>query len=390
MGFIPLTVQFPAILIAGTPNCGKSVLSYMLSQQLRKLGVAHYLLRAVPDGEGDWFMQGEPGVVRTLRQKHKANTGYSAGFVARMQTAVENRLVPLLVDVGGLPRGEQFGILRACTHAVLLYRDEAGRAAWQSILAEQNLPLIAELRSIRDEPGQIEQVQPWLSGSISGLDRTDPQTDLVFGALLDRLASLCHYDALYLEQVHLRRAQYPPLVERLLLDKIDPARRGTTPVWQPSDLPQVIPLIPAGEALSLYGRGPVWLAAAIGAHTAPAPLTIFDAREGWIPVPETSQAPAENILAVDALPASEFTLADFHVPGGMLEIGPLHCPDLPGAKGLVLSGKLPRWAFISLARWFAPKREWVAIRDANANAAIVIHVNQSVPGLGEIITLPAT
>ena len=73
---------FPAVLVAGMPHCGKSVLAYMLSQHLRRMGIAHYLLRAAPDGEGDWFLEGDPAWVRTLRKRAKGP--FTAAFVAHM------------------------------------------------------------------------------------------------------------------------------------------------------------------------------------------------------------------------------------------------------------------------------------------------------------------
>ncbi len=44
------TNLFPATLLAGPPNCGKSVLAFLLTQHLREMGIQHLLLRAVPDG----------------------------------------------------------------------------------------------------------------------------------------------------------------------------------------------------------------------------------------------------------------------------------------------------------------------------------------------------
>ena len=41
---------FPAVMIGGPPHSGKSVLAYSLTQALRARGVAHYVLRAYPDG----------------------------------------------------------------------------------------------------------------------------------------------------------------------------------------------------------------------------------------------------------------------------------------------------------------------------------------------------
>ncbi len=54
---------FPAIAIGGPPHSGKSVLAYSLSKALRARQVAHYVLRAFPDGEGDWANEADPKVL---------------------------------------------------------------------------------------------------------------------------------------------------------------------------------------------------------------------------------------------------------------------------------------------------------------------------------------
>ncbi|MGC1375821.1 MAG: hypothetical protein WA821_06355, partial [Anaerolineales bacterium] len=333
----PDLYHFPAILIAGTPDCGKSVLSFMLTQHLRQLEIAHYLLRAAPDGEGDWFLRGDPGVTRILRAQNK--TGYTAEFVAHIKSVIEKRLVPLLVDVGGLPRGEQFDLIRACTHAVLLYKDDEGRAAWQEILREQGVPLIAELRSSLDEPGQISRTVPCLQGTISGLDRQNPLPDLTFGALFERIAGLCRYEALELEQIHLRYAQYAPVVERLLMAQIDPARQSTAPQWKPEDLEKAAALLPAGKPVSIYGRGPVWLAAMIGARTNGAPLTMYDVRYGWLPLPAVEPTLDAPSLLTKITERQDSVWVEVSLPGGVLEPGVLRCAPVPGSQGVVLSGK---------------------------------------------------
>lgn len=388
MSSTPVSYQFPAVLMAGMPNCGKSVLSYLLSRQLAHLQISHYLLRTAPDGEGNWFMEGQPGVVRLLRDQHKKNMGYSAEFVAYMKATIENRLVPLLVDVGGLPRGEQFGIIRACTHAILLYKDEEGRTAWRNILQEHGVPLIAELRSSLEQPAIIHQMIPFIQGDITGLDRNHPQPDLTFGAVLDRVAGLFHMEEPRLEQIHLRQAQYQPVVERWLLRQIDSTRNPATG-WQAGDLPQVVSGLPQpGQAISIYGRGPVWLAAMLGAHSVGAPATIYDVRLGWLPIPKVNDASTSAHLKVDLTHYAQFDWASITVPGSLIEDSALSCLPIPGTGGLVLSGKLPRWAYASLARWLAPAREWLAVHDLKSNQAIVIYSRQADLPVGAILPVP--
>ncbi len=61
----------PAILIGGPPNAGKSVLLYNLTQALYERGVRHHILRACPDGEGNYFQEGHPVTVSSLRESNK-------------------------------------------------------------------------------------------------------------------------------------------------------------------------------------------------------------------------------------------------------------------------------------------------------------------------------
>lgn len=366
--------MFPAVLIAGVPNSGKSVLSYLLSRHLRQFNIAHYLLRAAPDGEGDWFLQNGSEDAATLRKQHKR--AYSPEFVAEMRQAIEYRRVPLLVDVGGLPRGEQFGILRACTHAILLYRTEEEKATWQNTLQELGVPLIALLRSGRDEPPQIEQTYPMLQGVITGLDRAKPQSDLTFGALLERVAGLCRYDEVQLESIHLRLAAYPLLLERVLLAHLHPQVAG---IWQPDHLPQLTALTalpPPGGSFSLYGRGPVWLAAFLALRALPASIEIFDIRYGWLPLPQVHPNSAQPVLNLVPESSSVGLRLNFQIPkDGILHSSQLRLPPLeidPNLPLLILSGKLPRWAYAALAQHFAQQTPALAITDMNKNYAVVV------------------
>ena len=104
----------PAVAIGGPPHSGKSVLAYSLSATLRELEVDHYLFRAYPpDGEGDWFLEGEPAFVRHFRVKGAR----SEAWLAPLIRDIAQRRLPLLVDMGGLPTEAQEAILDACTHA---------------------------------------------------------------------------------------------------------------------------------------------------------------------------------------------------------------------------------------------------------------------------------
>jgi len=366
---------FPAILLAGPPHSGKSVLAYLVTNRLRQMNIAHYLLRAVPDGEGNWFLQGGGEAVRLLRLKHKGQ--YTPAFLAHMHQVIENRALPLLVDIGGRPQPDQMDLLAACTHSVLLYRTAADLAEWQPRLAALHLLPVAELRSSQSEADQIEAHQPTLKAVITGLERDleKRQSGLVIDALLEHLAGICRYDAEYLESVHLTRAPHPVTTERQLAARVGlPADQRGAAIWTPDALAVAAGWIEPGQPLALYGRGPVWLAAMLAARALPAPASIYDVRYGWMPIPPVLPGTGDIFQArYTALPGGAGWLEC------MLTTDALEAEDLllnlaiDPALGLVLSGKLPRWAFAALARHFAPRCPWVAVDDPAHNRLVVVH-----------------
>ncbi len=379
------TNLFPAILFAGPPHSGKSVLAYQLSQRLLALGVEHYLLRAVPDGEGNWFLKRGPAVAGELRTR--AKTGYSAAFVRHMQRVIENRPLPFLVDVGGQPEGEQRALLRACTHAVLLYRAPAELEQWRALLSALRLQTIAELHSSLDAPEQIEASSPCLRGVIANLQREPQQraSGPVFAALLELLSGICAYDRAHLERVHLAAAPYPPLLVRQLGHGLELPAGGE---WLPAHLPAALQQVQPGRPIALYGRGPVWLAAALAVHAWPAPFALFDMRYGWVEAPPLRPG-ASPLLQLAQHTCGAAEIYEFSLPLGVLEYGPLPLPPAviaarppsagqppPGSHspGLILSGPLPTWAFAALGRGLFQNRPWLALHDANhPGRAVAIH-----------------
>ncbi len=379
------TNLLPAILIAGVPNCGKSVLSYLLTQALRKQDVQHYLLRTAPDGEGDWFLEGEPETVRRLRMQNKGQ--YTPELIRHMQQAIHARRLPLLVDIGGKPQDDQFFILGACTHYILLYKTDEERQGWLADMVRLDLLPVAELRSSLTEDETSTQTSEGLQGVISGLVRGSPHVGATFEALLKQVAGICQYDPYQLEQDHLKDAPFPLLLERELAVKVQAAPKLPTPWWEPHNLPRVREEIASGQPRALYGRGPVWLAAALAVHALPAPYAIFDARYGWLPIPESEEGESD-FLKVQTQPASEIEAdwVNVSITNQLLEPQTrLFLPRLQGERGVILSGKMPRWLFAVLARKMANERPWIAIHVPSKNIAIVVSSQVEAQKIGDTL-----
>ncbi|GAB4580220.1 MAG: CRISPR-associated protein Csx3 [Anaerolineales bacterium] len=380
------TNLFPAILLAGSPNCGKSVLSYLLTQELRKRQVQHYLLRTAPDGEGDWFLEGNSEAVRILRMENKGH--YSDELIDHMRQAIHTRRLPLLVDIGGKPRNNQFEILGACTHYVLLYKTDEEHASWQAEMTRLELLPIAELRSSLHEQEWVAQTSHGLEGVIGGLERNQPQTGPTFQALLAQVEGICQYDMLQLEQEHTRDAPHALMIERVLASHVQ-RNPQPNPWWEPSELPKILEVVPPAQAVALYGRGPVWLAAALAVHAFPAAFAVFDARYAWLPVPVCTEGETE-FLNVQIQPDQTQPFDWLKVKITNLILTPqktLALPDFTGERGVVMSGRLPRWLFAALARKLLAERPWMAIHVPALNKAVVIYRQGNERAVGECLML---
>ena len=343
----------PAILVGGPPHSGKSVLAYLLSQRLREAHVPHILLRAAPDGEGDWFYQSDTEV--RMRQRQKG--AFTADLIEDLMQAIHNRSLPMLIDIGGRPRDSQFRLFDACTHVVHLWREADDYQAWTAWLDERSLIPIASLRSQLLPPDSLEAGSGPLCGVISGLERDHPQPGPTFDAVLARVQGICTYPSGSLESEHLSRA--PLNIPLLTLDQL--ARDlGITRVnqktwWNPEDLPRLRELIPPGEPLALYGPGPVWLYAALAAHAAPAPFYLFDARHyGWMAPPpvilDADQTNEAFTLAVQMEDADVRLKFERQQPHYVLKPQPVLVPSLPSNRRVILDGPMPIWLFAALAR----------------------------------------
>ncbi len=373
----------PAVVIGGPPHSGKSVLAYTLTRALRARDIPHYLLRAYPpDGEGDWFLEGEPDIVRHLRVKG----AISQRWLPLIRQDIARRHLPLIVDMGGLPTPEQESILDECTHGILLTPSDEAHREWSDRFSAHGLVLLADLRSDLSGVNQIEAVEPVVRGVLAGLERGRTASGPAFDALVERLAALFIPFAVNLYRRHIAAAPTELVVDLERLAQ----RLGCKPTdWCPNDLPAVLDYLPAGEPLALYGRGPNWLYAAIAVHALPAPFYLFDARLGWTAPPTLHiGAPSVGPLQVKERREKEspVTYMEFSIPEGYLDITEVEGLAIPPppADGLVLSGKIPLWLWTALSRLYAPLTSWLAVVQPQLTAqgvgwAVVVHSRTAFP-----------
>lgn len=353
---------FPAVVIGGPPHSGKSVLTYLLTQQLRAWQVEHYVLRACPDGEGDWSQEAPPETVRLLRQKGQ----FSADFVNLVCRDLKQRHLPLLVDVGGKPTPEQERIFDQCTHAVLIAAAPEALAPWRVLAERHGLVVIAELHSVLDGDDFIEAETPVLRGRIGGLERRTSVGGPMLHALARRLRQIFSYSEQELKSLHFPHAPTELIVDIAQLgDCVGlPAEERR---WRPEHLSVALNCTPQ-DAISIYGRGPNWLYAALALHAAPHPVYLFDPRLGWT-APATlacSAAAAPDVLGWKLTVQADYTWLEI-LPGAPYldyeEVSGATLPLLEAGRGVVLSGKVPHWLLLGAALVYR-HHPWLAVVQA--------------------------
>lgn len=387
---------FPAVLIGGPPHSGKSVLVYSLTQALRARGVAHYALRACPDGEGDFSNETDQAVIRLIRRRGQ----FSTAFTSYVSAYLRERRLPLLVDVGGRPTDDQIAVFSLCTGAVLLVGERPDDPAayardhthWLDILDRAGLTLLADLRSDLHGNNHLAATTPVVVGTLSGLERGQSAAGPAFEALVDRLAqALAGAD---IASAHLHRAAAPPHMRLVVVEAPAPSLGAPDARWSRESLNALAAAVVSGEPVAIYGRAPNWVYAHLALHAAPAEVWLFDARQGWMTPPPLPRHDDPNLPSpqpgwqpeAEARPG--YTWLDLitnsqYIDPNQAEGLPLPVP--PPASGLVISGRVPYWLLLGAARQLAASYAWLAVYHPPLNGAVVVWSPGGDPPLGHLL-----
>lgn len=380
--------HFPAIIIGGPPNSGKSILTANLTQALRQRGCQHYVLRACPDGEGDWTQLADQELVHTM----VIPRNWTPEFVTRMVRDIEQRHLPLLVDVGGRPRSWQRAIFDACTHAILITPDAASAATWHDMAEQHHLVVIADIHSDLHGASRLDATSPVIRGTLAGLEWGQVTHSPLFEALVNRLNhDLFAYDASELRRLHLDAA---PVEVTIDLDRLAHTLgvpfEGAAPHWTRHHISSILNYLPEATPLALYGRGTNWIYAAVALLSLPEPFFQFDPRRGWVQAMTLrTGAASDQPLQIQELAIEGGVHLAGEIPQAYLDyeyLPHLIVPAIPPDQGILLSGKLPHWLYTSLARTYRA-HPWIAIYQLQLAGAAVVHTTTAAYTIGDLLLL---
>lgn len=385
--------QLPAILVGGPPNAGKSVLTYNLTKALRDRRIPHYVFRASADIEGDWFLQATPDTIRQILvhvEDYRHWTDIFRAFVCR---DLAHRQLPLIVDLGGLPREADTCIFQVCTHSILLLKDEDEDATqkWHHYTRTNGLLPLAEIRSVWHGDSMLVTKEPTITGTLAHLERGEDIHAPLFDALVHQVVQLFgSYSPDELEQLHLKSAPLEHIVHvEKYLQRLSPGAK----LWTPELMRQLLAELPQRE-MAVYGRGPNWLYGALALHAPAQPLYQFDARLGWVTPPPLrsgtfEQIPQDIIHVEEQHDDSEQYVIRVHAVHNYLdysEARQLVFPEPPSQCGVIISGKLPLWLYTALARFYMQRNVlWIAFNYAPDNRPIVISSQVATHHIGETL-----
>lgn len=139
------------ICIVGPANSGKSVLIRELRRSLNeRLGEEfrrdYFIIRACPDGEGDWFGDLSPEEGKMFRVKKIFDDEFAPRIAEDIKRMRASKRV-IIVDCGGkIDRKNQI-ILNECTHGIIVSANEEDTKQWIGALKASEVSLLAEVQS---------------------------------------------------------------------------------------------------------------------------------------------------------------------------------------------------------------------------------------------------
>ncbi len=178
------------VVFCGPPHSGKSV---FIANLINKLPTdAYTIIRACPDGEGNWSNNKNQKETSIVRKKGK----FTKSFIEDTCKAIDNQTNKIvLVDVGGIMSKENEEVFKHCDSFVVLSSDEKKKEEWLKFGQELGLECLGSLDSSLEGQEEIYSRQPYLQGKIVGLERGEfLKNSQVINAIISDIVKKSRYE----------------------------------------------------------------------------------------------------------------------------------------------------------------------------------------------------
>ena len=170
------------IAFLGPPHSGKSVFMNALSLTLKEhltskdYHQSFFILRACPDGEGNWSYDTPQELVKTLRYKNAFDDAFTDTVCEHIRQ-IETQKNILFLDCGGRIDRKNQKILNLCTGAIIISSNPDAFAEWEGAAKASEVPVIAVVESRLETLCEIVQTDP-LTIRLGKLDRAESPPQL--------------------------------------------------------------------------------------------------------------------------------------------------------------------------------------------------------------------
>ncbi len=184
----PIQIDNLVVVIGGPPHSGKSVFIQALRNKLREskpdaFNENVYIIRACPDGEGDWF-----GDVKEEQGKVFRFSGvFTKEFAEQMADAIENTSKTkkiVIVDVGGKLDRKNNLIFSKCNSGIIVSSNPKETIKWVGAYEQSELKLLAIANSKIEGETKVISNEP-LEIDISNLDRNKVKDIIIPQSVVD-------------------------------------------------------------------------------------------------------------------------------------------------------------------------------------------------------------
>lgn len=139
------------IAVVGPANSGKSVFIRELQKNLKANYPVLYqndffLIRACPDGEGDWFGDVSADEGKLFRHKKRFDNEFVIQMTNNIKEIKKTKNL-VLIDCGGIIDKKNQQILNECTHSIIVSRDESDIKEWIGALKSSEIELLFQINT---------------------------------------------------------------------------------------------------------------------------------------------------------------------------------------------------------------------------------------------------